>query len=1374
MTGKTLTVTDIASFVRLQFCGRYLAFQAGKGGPQVQKILDKYLTLADPAYQEVGLRSERALEEYLEKKGFAWIREQLTWRELGDRIREVRRGQSLFAREVGVEGEVGAFTLQGRLDFVLLRWEEGAPRLRILELKATRRDRSYHYAQLALYALLLEGQGLFWEGEPIPVEYRLVRADPGTLQVEPPLDPWSFEEEALFVQAKEDMRALLAQGGVVETILSAADPLEFSYLLNARCDACRFNVVCLRHGAERRDLELLGLPSDAVQALKEHGVGDLETLAEAKPQDLKQAVQQMESPLRPEHLVTKAQARLATLPQGRNRGFFPVKRLWDAGFGRLPSYTIDNKPLIRVYLVVEKDLVAERLNALVAHVTSGEEFLFVERPFPIGGVFVEEIRKHPWTGNPREDDRLEAEMIQGFFSQLVKRLREEVDLWGMLGLTAGGARVQEAPLHFYVWSQQDIKNLVEAILRVGPESGGLLTALWHLMGTREGLEELMFSALEDEVRTRYALGRTALSLITATTLFWPVSVGEGRKQTFSFPWTTAEGLSLRSLFRPWLFDFIAGKSDGYIEVRNRNYDTFPPVYWRAYWGKLPEPSPEEGALKEALEGAQRAAPHLPDYLRTRAIALRWLEERIEPKNKTLRKSPIRPEELPDFRLQAYGVVQTSLDFLRFEQQVRLNLWLADKTLPPELRVFNGTSLLVENLEKKSGEGNVYRARIRAYPEGASLSDLEGRVSLGPGDFVRVSEVNGPSTPQKWAQLWHQGVTARVRELDWDEGWVELEAIPFNRSPDRYVLPSRLPSETWSLAILDPSPSDYVARRVDEVLKEISGERRDQMDKWFDLECPSLPPLAGEGLRERAQKILRHLQDQGLALNERQEEAILQSLTHRVYLLQGPPGTGKTQVTAVALLLWAQLLLPERGVLGVAAATHTAVDTLLERVRAVQDAVRGAFEKAGEPWNPVVLLRVDPVDRDEDEVRDVPCTLQTLQEELHRKEPPPSARVLLFGTTNGLLKIGPLWRKWRGGDLEDMCALAKRYPDLMPIFALSRFPGLDLLVVDEASMMLFPHFLALAYQLDLSPDRPWRILLTGDHRQLAPVIQHQWEEENRPGVQCYLPYLSVFEAFLRIRRALEDPAGRVGYTVLTYTHRLPEEVRSLIQPLYRRDNVELDGRKGKGKPEAGDTLWEALWHGEEGVYLLVHNDRQGRKRNPHEAEIILRALEGAPKTLVAEDIAVVTPFRAQRTLLREKLRGRVGLVDTVERLQGGERRVIFYSASASDPNALTTLQEFLLDVNRTNVAFSRAKERLIVMVSETLLHYVPPEREAYEDAVLWKELRRLCRRQVGEALLEGGLRVRLLIPEGDGGQGSARATVSVASPSHPKGKEADDG
>ena len=137
------------------------------------------------------------------------------------------------------------------------------------------------------------------------------------------------------------------------------------------------------------------------------------------------------------------------------------------------------------------------------------------------------------------------------------------------------------------------------------------------------------------------------------------------------------------------------------------------------------------------------------------------------------------------------------------------------------------------------------------------------------------------------------------------------------------------------------------------------------------------------------------------------------------------------------------------------------------------------------------------------------------------------------------------------------------------------------------------------------------------------------------------------------------------------------------------------------------------------------------------------LEAAPGVNAAE-LAVVTPFRAHRTLLRERLGERVGLVDTVERLQGGERRVIFYSASASDPDAITGLQEFLLDVNRTNVAFSRAKEKLVVVVAETLLHYVPPEQEAYRDAVLWKELCRLCTQLVGEDRVDGH-RVRLWVP-----------------------------
>jgi superfamily I DNA and/or RNA helicase len=221
----------------------------------------------------------------------------------------------------------------------------------------------------------------------------------------------------------------------------------------------------------------------------------------------------------------------------------------------------------------------------------------------------------------------------------------------------------------------------------------------------------------------------------------------------------------------------------------------------------------------------------------------------------------------------------------------------------------------------------------------------------------------------------------------------------------------------------------------------------------------------------------------------------------------------------------------------------------------------------------------------------------------------------------------------------------------------------------------------------------------------------------------------------MKRELGEDPSRVTFSCLDHTHCLPAEVRHLIQPLYHRDGVSLKGRGGLGgKPQGKVSLWEAVWKGGEGVYLLVHEEDSSRKRNPLEAELIARVLE-VDSGLPPEDVAVVTPFRAHRTLLRERLGERVGLVDTVERLQGGERKVIFYSACASDPAGLMELQEFLLDVNRTNVAFSRAKEKLVVVVSENLLGYIPQEREAYEDAVLWKTLRKLCREEVAREEVE---------------------------------------
>jgi hypothetical protein len=59
------------------------------------------------------------------------------------------------------------------------------------------------------------------------------------------------------------------------------------------------------------------------------------------------------------------------------------------------------------------------------------------------------------------------------------------------------------------------------------------------------------------------------------------------------------------------------------------------------------------------------------------------------------------------------------------------------------------------------------------------------------------------------------------------------------------------------------------------------------------------------------------------------------------------------------------------------------------------------------------------------------------------------------------------------------------------------------------------------------------------------------------------------------------------------------------------------------------------------------------------------------------------------------------------------------------SAISDNAEFILDLNRTNVIFSRAQERLIVVCSRSLLDSMPADLEDYERSWLWKHLRAVC-------------------------------------------------
>lgn len=91
----------------------------------------------------------------------------------------------------------------------------------------------------------------------------------------------------------------------------------------------------------------------------------------------------------------------------------------------------------------------------------------------------------------------------------------------------------------------------------------------------------------------------------------------------------------------------------------------------------------------------------------------------------------------------------------------------------------------------------------------------------------------------------------------------------------------------------------------------------------------------------------------------------------------------------------------------------------------------------------------------------------------------------------------------------------------------------------------------------------------------------------------------------------------------------------------------------------------------------------------------------------DDIAIVTPFRKQVNAIRSSFHHHrwpeedTPLVDTVERLQGQDVRLIILSFSVNDMFYYHKVKEFLLNANRINVMISRAKEKVVILKSSRI-------------------------------------------------------------------------
>ncbi|WP_456718090.1 AAA domain-containing protein [Bradyrhizobium sp. USDA 4350] len=1308
------------------------------------------------------------LKDVPKESDFAYLRQALA---------RAPTGQPVFAREINIEVAGAAFTAAGKMDFAIVLWHAGRPRLRIVETKASRRDKTYHRIQIATYRLILDHllrkDPLIVAGLPIgprDVEYSVARLDEKTNSLQDLLATPSLALD----QEVADLKQKLRSGGEIERIASTP-PDQLPYCLDSKCDDCQFDVRCMTESARGRRPELLGLPPSTIKLLSDNGLERIDDIARLDlNSDTATRLRQSEG-LRVDlgQMTEMAKARRATLPRGEgDPDNFQVRPLPHVPIGQLPEHFPDGaEPLVRVYVQVDYDYVENRVGAITSHVThsplhlstsfapksdgngrepvAGISQLQAKRPQPnapaaddfedamdhwlqsragpvpdpgLGGPTIVHLKREQWSGNPDEDTRAEAALIDSFFTDTVTALREV-------------AKTDSARIHFYFYSRSEITRLIEACSRCGDQQ---LMALADLLGCRQNSEQMIFSCVQDEITSRFALGWTSQSLAVAASLNWYgqsfhwVREVDGKVQDLSrlfdrdvFDFKTS--LPYDPDRESWIDDPHADPRRTRFEIRSRNTDSLKAPYLRAAWGTLPRDEDFEGLkpgirtkltndLKKFREAGKIGI--IEAYLAARVHALRWLEERIQHKNRSIDKTALNLNELHSFDLPENSTFESARVFLRVDQTVKRNDWLRAHLVPPAVRIQAGDTLPIREITV--AENGSLTAKMDLAPHGISPADFSRRSSIGEGSFIRLSERPAqPYTGQTTRMLEKSGSTCRITSVDWDAGTISLAPIP-NFLDGLYQPLSHVwkakEGPRFSYATLDQSIADFVAGHVEQRLLSGIGNH---VGRWFDSENPEIPPLppADPGRMQFAETAIANwpLPGAGLTLSEDQASAVRDGLSSRVQLIKGPPGTGKTATTAAAILVRAATLHADGDVILVAANTHRAVDTLLERLSDYRAAFSGFSKHNGGPAD--FRLEMGRI-HGRGEQRDLPRGAERIVADTPSKKlAAMRARgvTVIAGTTAGMLKFVAA--------LNDTAAYQSE-----PFAAHS-------LVVDEASMLVFPHFLALASLVR----EDGTIVLAGDDLQLSPIISNDWDKEDRPPTRHYQTFLSAYKSIANLARGAGLPKNALRESSLTMTFRLPSDVRRLIEGIYRtHDGIELKSRADDAPATKRLSHLSEILRCDVPVIAVIHEEASSRNYNEFEAEL-LRQMIGSGAGLEPRSVAIITPHRAQRALLNSTLGAHpciAGAIDTVERFQGGEQDTVIVAGTESDPYAIGAASDFILNLNRANVAFSRAKKKLVVVVARTLLDHIPPELESYHSAVLWKTLRGMCSMELMRGTLEG--------------------------------------
>jgi len=170
---------------------------------------------------------------------------------------------------------------------------------------------------------------------------------------------------------------------------------------------------------------------------------------------------------------------------------------------------------------------------------------------------------------------------------------------------------------------------------------------------------------------------------------------------------------------------------------------------------------------------------------------------------------------------------------------------------------------------------------------------------------------------------------------------------------------------------------------------------------------------------------------------------------------------------------------------------------------------------------------------------------------------------------------------------------------------------DLLILDEASQMNLPE--AMLAALPLRPGAP--LIVVGDHRQMPPIVKHDWETEPRRTFREFAAYESLFTALRPLA------GGLIQFEESFRLHRAMAEF--LRQEIYRHDGIAYHSRRRDLLSPVGteDSFVRAVLAPEHPLVVVTHDEADSQTRNPFEQALIapiLEALAGRLPELTADD------------------------------------------------------------------------------------------------------------------------------------------------------------